>query len=170
MKFTTVCFYKPFFVSHFLEGKTMKALFKYVFIVLLGLISKVAFSQTRLNLTNTGNLSPEKKLSVIRDTYIEGQLCLSEEQKTKFRPLYHKYNSELTEVVKQKRQNQLNNNAKDRLQKDLNYSQRLLDIKKQYTDEFLKFLTADKVNKIFISEREFINEAISLLGEHNNEG
>lgn len=146
----------------------MKALLKFTFFTCLTLFGHKAFSQVRSNFANTSNLTPAQKLNIIRETYIENQMKLSDEEKTKFRLLYRKYNNEINEVRKLKNQNLVNNNSKDQMQKDLQYSQQLLDIKKQYTQEFLKFLPADKVNRIYLSEKEFIAEAINQLGDPAN--
>jgi len=142
----------------------MNKLFKYIIVIVLVFAGHEVFSQPPASF-RSGGLTPSKKLNAIRDSYIDRQLDLTDEQKAKFWPLYRRYNQEITEVRSLKRQNLIENKSKDQMEKDIEFGQQILDIKKRYNQEFLKVIPADKVNKMYRSEREFTDEMIKRLGE-----
>jgi hypothetical protein len=109
------------------------------------------------------------RVEVVRENYIGQRLNLTSEESQKFWPTYRRYQDALKEVRRKKR---LNNssaqaNGTDQIQKELFYESELVNIRKFYTDEFLKILPPDKVSEIFKSEREFTDELIKQLTERS---
>lgn len=141
----------------------MNRLLKYILFTFMILAGYEVFSQPPASFRSTS--APNKKLNAIRENYVDTQLKLTDDEKSKFWPIYRQYHQEISDVRKSKRMNLLNNNSKDQMQKDLQYDQQLVDIKKKYNTEFLKIMPADKVNKIYQSERQFTDELIKQLGE-----
>jgi len=95
-------------------------------------------------------------------------MSLTPEEAERFWPVYDRYQTELENVFRERRQNNQNSaNDLDQLNKDLYYEQKLVQIRKKYRDEFLRILPADKVAKLYQSEREFKNELIRHLREHS---
>jgi hypothetical protein len=108
------------------------------------------------------------KLPAIKKAYINQQMSLTSEEAERFWPVYDRYQTELENVFRERRQNNQNSaNDLDQLNKDLYYEQKLVQIRKKYRDEFLRILPADKVAKLYQSEREFKNELIRHLREHS---
>jgi len=142
----------------------MNKFFKYIIVIVLVFAGYEVFSQPPASFRSS-SITPNRKLNAIRDTYIDRQLDLNDEQKAKFWPLYRRYNQEITEVRSLKRQNLIENKSKNQMEKDIEFGQQILDIKKRYNQEFLKVIPADKVNKMYRSEREFTDEMIKRLGE-----
>lgn len=110
-----------------------------------------------------------RKIEAVRENYVGQKLSLTPDQSVKFWPLYRRYQDALTEVRKLKRQNNSNTqaNGTEQINKELYYEGELVNIRKFYTDEFLKILPPDKVSEIFKSEREFTDELIKQLHERS---
>lgn len=109
------------------------------------------------------------KIEAVRESYISQRLSLSADESVRFWPTYRRYQDALKEVRRKKR---LNNssaqaNGTEQIQKELYYEGELVNIRKYYTDEFLKILPPDKVSEIFKSEREFTDELIKQLRERS---
>jgi hypothetical protein len=109
------------------------------------------------------------KIDAVQETYIAKRLNLSADESVKFWPLYRRYRDAIKEVRRKKRINNSSAQADgtDQIQKELFYEGELVNIRKYYTDEFLKMLPPDKVSQIFKSEREFTDELIKQLRERS---
>ena len=55
----------------------------------------------------------------------------------------------------------------EQIKNELNFESDLVNVRKKYTSEFLKFLPAEKVSALFKAEREFNDELIRQLRERN---
>ena len=109
------------------------------------------------------------RVETVRETYVSHRLNLSPAESEKFWPIYRRYQDALKEVRRKKR---LNNssataNGTEQIQKELFFESELVNIRKFYTDEFLKILPPDKVSEMFKSEREFNDELIKQLTERS---
>jgi hypothetical protein len=163
---------------------TMNKLHKHVFVILLILgASYTGYSQ---NLRSTqsfkkNNLAPAvksvspqgnsgmRRIQVVKEAFIGQQLSLSKEQGARFWPMYRQYQNEIYEIRRLKR---LNNsdaqaNGAEQVKKDLDYDAQLVDIRKHYSEEFLKVLPPEKVSQLIKSEREFNDELVRKLHEQN---
>jgi hypothetical protein len=109
------------------------------------------------------------KIEQVRENYIGQRLNLNVEQSQRFWPTYRRYQDALKEVRRLKRINNSKEqaNGAEQIRKELYYEGELVNIRKFYTDEFLKILPPDKVSEIFKSEREFTDELIKQLAERN---
>jgi hypothetical protein len=112
-----------------------------------------------------GNSGQGRKVEAVRESYVGRQLNLTPEEAEKFWPLYRQYHQEITEVRQAKRQNALNGSGSDQVKKDLYYEEKLVEIKRRYTEQFYKILPDYKVSIIQKSERQFTDELIKQLGE-----
>jgi len=161
----------------------MKALTKYIFVSLLLLavgygagaqgIPRNSFrpsgpgaGQPRFN--QMPNASGVQKLQVIKEKYLDQNLQLTTDEAARFWPIYKRYQEEILEVRRLKR---LNNsdaqaNGREQVKKDLEFDGRLVEIKTRYNSEFLKVLPPEKLSRLYKSEREFSDEVIRMLGEH----
>jgi hypothetical protein len=109
------------------------------------------------------------KVEVVRESFISQKLNLRSDESQKFWPVYRRYQDALKEVRRKKRLNNSNAqaNGTEQIQRELYYESELVNIRKYYTDEFLKILPPDKVSEIFKSEREFTDELIKQLSERS---
>ena len=144
----------------------MNRLLKHLVFILMLFTGYEVFSQPPASFRSSSNA--RSKVEAYRESYVDRQLNLNDDQKAKFWPVYRQYHDEITAVRKAKRQNILTNKSRDQMQKDLQYDQQLIDIKRRYNQEFMKIMPADKVAKIYQSEREFNDELFKQLGERSN--
>jgi hypothetical protein len=101
-----------------------------------------------------------KRVQEIKVAYITRQLDLNPTQNEKFWPVYNQYQSELLQVMRDRRASNGDN--------ELFYQRKILNIRERYNNEFLKILPPDKVNMVYKSEKQFNDEAIRRLREHRN--
>ncbi|MEO6520496.1 MAG: hypothetical protein ABIN91_02390 [Mucilaginibacter sp.] len=120
-----------------------------------------------------GNKSPDglNRIRLIRTAYITKRLELTPAQAEKFWPLYNKYQEEMAAVQKQIRQNNSpsQTNGKDQVLNELALDEKKTNIKKFYTNEFLKILPFEKVSLIYKSEKDFMDEVIKKMREQKSE-
>lgn len=110
-----------------------------------------------------------RRIQVVKEHFINRQLTLTPEQSDRFWPVYRQYQQELGNVRKLKRLNYADPqaNSSDQIKRDLEYDSQLDNIKKRYTDEFLKIMPPEKVSQLYRSERAFTDEMIKQLNERN---
>ncbi|PWK77766.1 hypothetical protein LX99_02651 [Mucilaginibacter oryzae] len=110
-----------------------------------------------------------KKLEAARNRYISRQLDLTDDEATKFWPLYSQYQQELTAVRILKRLNNSNSstNGTEQIDKEIYYESQLVGIRKRYRDLFAKILPPEKVSILYKSEQEFNDELIKQLSERS---
>ncbi len=108
---------------------------KKYFLILALLISGTTFSQQPGGLGN---------LQGLKIAYMTRQLNLTSDEAQKFWPVYYNYTDEMNDARK---------SMKDDV---IGLDEKLLSLKKKYWGEFKKVLgTDERVNKGFLSEREF---------------
>ncbi|MBS7564536.1 hypothetical protein KHS38_08975 [Mucilaginibacter sp. Bleaf8] len=145
---------------------------KHIIIAILLFTGFEGFSQFvppasfRENRANTGTV---RKLDAVKENYVKDKLNLSDSEGAKFWPVYRQYHSEIAEIRRKKRLNNSSaqTNGADQVKMEMYYDEKLVEIKRRYTQEFLKILPPQKVSLIFKSEREFTDELIRQLGERN---
>ncbi|HEY2582711.1 MAG TPA: hypothetical protein VGI43_12935 [Mucilaginibacter sp.] len=123
-----------------------------------------------LNQLNRPN--PGRKIERVKETYISKQLNLTPEQSRAFWPLYRQYVEDQTAVRILKRQNNstASPDGTEQIDKELEYEQQLVEIRKHYRDEFLKILPPEKVSELYKSERQFNDEMLNILKERTIRG
>src|ERR1700744_5937333 len=109
------------------------------------------------------------RVEAVRESYIAQRLNLTADESVKFWPIYRRYQGALKEVRRKKRLNNSNAqaNGTEQIQKELYYETELVNIRKFYTDEFLKIIPPDKVSAMFKSEREFNDELTRNITERS---
>jgi hypothetical protein len=108
-----------------------------------------------------------RKIEKVKEGFISKQLSLTPEQSRAFWPLYRQYVQDQTAVRILKRQNNSTNspNGTEQIDKELEYEEQLVEIRKHYRDEFLKILPPEKVSELYKSERQFNDEMLNILKE-----
>ena len=92
-----------------------------------------------------GKKDKNDDINSVKIAYITGQLNLTDAEAQKFWPIYNRYFSE----VKSAQQSSPNDVVA--------FQEKLVNIRKKYKPEFKEVLGSDdRVNKVFIAERKFI--------------
>ncbi|MES2268184.1 MAG: hypothetical protein V4520_15595 [Bacteroidota bacterium] len=152
----------------------MNRLFRYIFFLLVFAISSDdVFAQVN-NFRRPANVNKAKivrypKLQAARNKFISQQLDLTAAEASKFWPLYRQYQEDLTAIKILKKQNNSSTtaNGMDQIDKELEYDNQMVIIRKHYRDEFLKILSPAKVSTLYKSEDEFKNELIKTMSERS---
>ena len=158
----------------------MKRLITYITLVLLvctmqnkasAQLRPVPFRESpRIFKPNNQRPQTFRKLDAVRNAYINKRLNLTPEEADRFWPVYTQYQSELSQVLRQRR---LNNstptaNGLDQVNRDIYYQQQIVAINKHYSVEFSRILPPEKVSLLYKSEREFKDELIHQLHERQD--
>ncbi|MET3978884.1 hypothetical protein ABIB62_001453 [Mucilaginibacter sp. UYP25] len=152
----------------------MNRLLKYIFFLLVFAISNDdVFAQVK-NFRRPAPVTKARiirnpKLQAARDKFIGQQLSLTAEESRKFWPIYRQYQEDMTAIKILKRQNNssASANGMDQIDKELEYDNQMVVIRKHYRDEFLKILPPEKVSALYKSEVEFTNELIKTFSERS---
>ena len=137
-----------------------------------------SFAQVNNNLVQRQKITPaplrdkkntRQKLDAAHDRFLTQKLNLTDEESTKFWPIYRQYQQELTAVNVLKRLNNSNAtaNGTEQIDKEIYYESQQVGIRKRYRDAFLKILPPEKVSELYKSEREFRDELIKQLSERS---
>ncbi|WP_423147302.1 hypothetical protein [Rubrolithibacter danxiaensis] len=112
-----------------------------------------------------------KRIEALKAAYITKKLDLTPDEAKGFWPVYNNYQHEISNLYRQKRQNQFNHreNPKEALSNDMDYDNKILDVKKKYQKEFSRILPAQKVLDLYNAEREFREELIKELRDRRKE-
>jgi hypothetical protein len=115
----------------------------------------------------------KEKIESLKVAFITEKLDLSVEEAQKFWPVYNKYTAELEKSRKDfrgqmvdelKNIDQMSNAEADKaLREMIEFKSKELDITKQYTNEFKKVISSQKVVKLFAAEQEFKKELLKML-------
>ncbi|RYE22020.1 MAG: hypothetical protein EOP42_25045 [Sphingobacteriaceae bacterium] len=122
-------------------------------------------TRSNFNNNNIDNSPGMHRIEGIKSDYLSDNLHLSNDEATKFWPIYNNYQKEMNVVLHQKRQNMLNSksNAQDVVSDNFEYDSKILNIKKRYNDDFSKILPPEKVMAFWKGERQFNEEMIKRL-------
>ena len=113
--------------------------------------------------------APARRLELIKENYISRRLNLSFNQARAFWPIYHQYVQDQTaiRIAKQQELNRSAANDPNAPARVLQYETDLVNVRKQYLEQFQKILPPDKVNQLYQAEREFNDEMVKQLGERS---
>lgn len=133
-------------------------------------MKKLIYTLSFLMFISTFNLSAQgqnksKQIEAIKIAYLTRRLELTPEESQKFWPVYNQYQDELGALNRQKKQTRTENadNPNQLVDDDLKFETKTLELKKKYRQEFGKVLSAEKVKKLYMAERDFREELIRQL-------
>ena len=108
-----------------------------------------------------------QRVEIVKENYIGRRLNLTTEEGARFWPVYRRYQEAITAVRIKKRLNNTSatTDGAQQIRDELYYEEELVNIRKYYTDEFLKIVPPAKVSEMFKAEREFTDELIKQLRE-----
>ena len=115
--------------------------------------------------TLAGFAQPGKNIQALKVSYITKQLDLSPEEAQQFWPVYNEYQDKLSAIQKSKRQEMIENrmnfddlsdvDVQKAIDKQFDFEQQELDLKKEYYTRFEKVLPVKKVAKLMVAEERF---------------
>ncbi len=129
----------------------------YIVLILL-LTTATAFAQPRQKF---------ERIHAIKVAYITDKVQLTSEQAAEFWPVYNRFEDELFSTRRKYIKNVDDiETAKD----DLELQQEMLDIRKKYQREFLKIISEQQLNELYIAEREFKKMLLQQLKARRDGG
>lgn len=108
-----------------------------------------------------GDPDLKNKIRAAEIAYLSKQLDLTPEEAEKFWPKYNEYRRETEMLIAERRRNKQQG-------KELDYEQRMMNIRKRYNQEFRKVLPPPKAGDVFRSEREFRGQLLRTLKDRND--
>jgi hypothetical protein len=117
------------------------------------------------------NIDKKQEIENVKVAFISSKLDLTSDEAQKFWPIYNAYRSEFRNLIKLKHDLKRNqsDDANKQLDKEINFEERILDLKKKYRIEFSKVLPPSKVLLFFDAEREFREHLIKQLRERRQQ-
>ncbi|MEO6820774.1 MAG: hypothetical protein ABI266_04965 [Ginsengibacter sp.] len=95
-----------------------------------------------------------EKVQALKIAFLTQKLQLTSAEAEKFWPVYNQYENEIQSVRKENKSGDM-----------LDGEQKLLDTRKKYKDSFERILGPQKLNTLFIAEKEFRTILIKRLKE-----
>lgn len=123
----------------------MKRLFLSILIASIALVATAQDSEPRGG-----------RIEALKIAYLTKRLDLSPAEAQKFWPIYNSYAAEIRAARAEQRQNGT---------QELDTEDRILAIRKKYSSEFSRAISAEKINTFFRSEKEFGNYVQQELQE-----
>ena len=137
-----------------MNARIMKRLSVIIFILML---STSLFAQSKSE--------RYEQIETIKVAFITKKLDLSSEEAQKFWPIYNNYQKELMLLRKKRREERLRTDIEpnDKINLDLSYESKMLDLKKKYKKLYSKAIPAEKILLLYQAEREFREHLIKQL-------
>lgn len=106
-----------------------------------------------------------EQIETIKIAFITKKLDLSTEEAQNFWPVYNSYQKELMLLMKKRREERLRSDLEpnDKINLDLAYESKMLELKKKYKKLYSKTISAEKILLLYQSEREFREHLIKQL-------
>lgn len=113
-----------------------------------------------------------QQIEAIKVGFISGRLNLTDDESSRFWPMYKQYQKEMNQIMQQKKQNRAQNatDANKSIDDDFYFESKMLELKKMYRLEFGKILPPEKVKKLYVAERDFREELIKQLKQKRESG
>lgn len=106
-----------------------------------------------------------EQIETIKIAFITKKLDLSTEEAQNFWPVYNSYQKELMLLMKKRREERQRTDLEpnDKINLDLAYESKMLELKKKYKKLYSKTISAEKILLLYQSEREFREHLIKQL-------
>jgi hypothetical protein len=146
-------------------------------LIILSTISTGAWSQQGRPMGRMNDAKMER-IHAARMAYITDRLHLTEEQSSRFIPLYNEYDQEIrnTRVFFFKKYKGISpdqaddGTAKQAVDDNLDYQQQVIDIKRKYNERFLRVISPQQLSDLNKAEREFRQILMQRLRQRNGGG
>ena len=141
-----------------------------------GLVKKGILGIIMCLTINTGLMAQDRRehferIEAIKVAFITKKLDLTTEEAQKFWPVYNNYQKELMDLMRKRREDRQKTDIapNDKINADLAYESKMLDLKKKYKKLYLKAIPAEKVLLLYQAEREFREHLIKQLNHRRRE-
>jgi hypothetical protein len=106
-----------------------------------------------------------EQIETIKIAFITKKLDLSPDEAKSFWPIYNNYQKELMLLMKNRREERLrmNVNADDKINTDLAYEKKMLELKSKYKNRYSEAISTEKILLLYQVEREFREHLIKHL-------
>jgi len=120
-----------------------------------------------------GRKQPLERIHAAKMAYITDRLRLNGQQAASFVPVYKDYEQEVKTLRQSYFKKYKGTKAFDRddatsrqyIDDDLNYQQQVIELKRRYNDQFLKFISAQQLSELYKAEREFKQKLLKKLDD-----
>lgn len=133
-------------------------------LVFILMISSSLFAQSKRD--------RHEQIENIKIAFITKKLDLNQEEAQNFWPIYNNYQKELMLLMKKRREERLRTDLEpnDKINLDLAYESKMLDLKKKYKKLYSKVIPAEKILSLYQAEREFREHLIKQLNQRRKAG
>ena len=116
---------------------------------------------------NLYNAGQTRRIQLIKEQYFVKELDLTPAQSAQFLRIYRAWQNDMSETRRLKRLNNSSGQSggPQQLERDLAYDRKLIDIKENFQNEFLKVLPTEKLSKLYKLEQAFKDELFKNLTE-----
>ena len=116
---------------------------------------------------NASNVNQNKRIQRIKEEYFVKELDLTSAQRNQFLRIYRAWQNDMSETRRLKRLNNSSGQSggPQQLERDLAYDRKLIDIKENFQNEFLKVFPPEKLSKLYKLEQDFKDEIYKNLTE-----
>lgn len=130
-----------------------------------GLLGIILFLNMSTELIAQERREHYQRIEAIKVAFITKKLDLTTEEAQKFWPVYNNYQKELMVMMRKRREDRQKTDIdpNEKINADLTYESRMLDLKKKYKKLYLKVIPAEKVLLLYQAEREFREHLIKQL-------
>lgn len=113
-----------------------------------------------------------EQIENVKIAFITKKLDLTKEEAQNFWPIYNNYQKELMLLMKKRREERLRTDLdpNDKINLDLSYESKMLELKKKYKKLYLKAIPAEKILSLYQAEREFREHLIKQLNLRRKSG
>ncbi len=106
---------------------------------------------------------PMERIHAAKVAYLTDRLHLTGDQAAAFVPVYNEYEAEIRATRKsyllkfrdKNLQDADNATARQYVDDNLDYQEKVIDTKRKYNDRFLKVISAQQLAELYVAEREF---------------
>jgi hypothetical protein len=109
------------------------------------------------------NAKPDPQIRKLKIEFVTGKMALSAQQLQNFLPLYNQYSDELLYYRKAIKALDNNANTAESLSKRQQYEEKMVAIKGNYKDRFLKVITAQQLAAMYKAEGDFKSVLLNHL-------
>jgi hypothetical protein len=136
-----------------------------------GLLGIILFLNMSTELIAQERREHYQRIEAIKVAFITKKLDLTTEEAQKFWPVYNNYQKELMVLMRKRREDRQKTDIdpNEKINVDLTYESRMLDLKKKYKKLYLKVIAAEKVLLLYQAEREFREHLIKQLKDRRRD-
>jgi hypothetical protein len=136
-----------------------------------GLLGLIMFLTMSTDLIAQDRREHYQRIEAIKVAFITKKLDLTTEEAQKFWPVYNNYQKELMGLMRKRREDRKKTDIdpNDKINLDLSYESKMLELKKKYKKIYLKAIPAEKVLLLYHAEREFREHLIKQLNHRRKE-